>query len=178
MTDLEQQRYPVGRFDKRPPADARVRAAMIASIAQTPAAIEALVNDLSDDELDSPYRDGGWTIRQVVHHVPDSHMNAYIRMKLALTEDNPAIKTYAENLWAELPDSKGPVRVSLDLLDALHRRWVTLLGRLSDDQFRRTFVHPEWGDVSVETAVALYEWHCRHHLAHIRQALARRMTIG
>src|SRR5689334_16979145 len=154
VSDLEQQRYPIGRFDKRPPADPRAREALLASIAETPAAIEALVNHLSDAELDTPYRDGGWTIRQVVHHVPDSHMNAYVRMKLAVTEDEPAIKPYAEDRWAELPDAKGPVRVSLDLLDALHRRWVAFLGSLSDDQFRRRFVHPEWGAIPVETAVA------------------------
>jgi len=178
MTDLERQRYPVGRFEKRPPADARARTALVASIARTPDEIRTLVDRLSDEELDTPYRDGGWTIRQVVHHVPDSHMNAYIRMKLALTEDTPAIRTYAEDRWAELPDSKAAIHMSLDLLDALHRRWITLLNALTDDQFRRTFTHPEWGEVSVETAVALYEWHCRHHTAHIRQALARRMAIS
>jgi len=174
MTDLDRQRYPVGPIDKRPPADARARTALVDSIARTPSTIRGLVDGLSDRDLDTPYREGGWTIRQVVHHVPDSHMNAYIRMKLALTEEKPAIKTYEEARWAELPDSKRPIADSLDLLDALHRRWVALLRATSEHDLQRTFVHPEWGEVTIDAAITMYEWHCRHHTAHIRQALARR----
>src|SRR6188768_788681 len=125
MTDLEQLRYPIGKAPRVAELDAAKRQQMIDSIAATPAHYRALVAGLSDAQLDTPYRPGGWTVRQVVHHVPDSHMNAYIRMKLAVTENQPAAKTYEENLWAELPEAKSaPVAMSLDLLDALHRRWL------------------------------------------------------
>jgi DinB family protein len=118
------------------------------------------------------YRPGGWTIRQVVHHIPDSHLNAYIRMKLAVTEDRPTVKTYEEQLWAELPESRtAPVAMSLLLLDGLHQRWVAFLRGLSPDQFRRSFTHAEWGQVTIDDALAMYAWHCRHHTAHIRNAL-------
>ena len=177
MADLDQQRYPVGRFDKRAPADARARAALIDSIAATPAHLRSLVAGLSDEELDVRYRDGGWTIRQVVHHVPDSHMNGYVRMKLALTEENPTIKLYEESRWAELPDSRQPIGVSLDLLDAVHRRWVSLLRAVPEAQFQRTFMHPEWGQTTIDMALALYEWHGRHHTAHVRAAVERRARV-
>jgi len=175
MDDLEKLRYPVGRLDTvKPPADARERAALIDRIAEAPAVFRALVQSLTDTELDTPYRPGGWTVRQVIHHVPDSHMNAYVRMKLAATEDAPAIRTYEESRWAELPEAKtGPVAMSLDLLDALHKRWVAFLRALPEPAFTRTFVHPEWGRVSIERAIGMYEWHCRHHAAHIRQSLSR-----
>ncbi len=175
MDDLEKLRYPVGRLDTvKPPADARERSALIDRIADAPAVFRSLVQPLGDAELDTPYRPAGWTIRQVIHHVPDSHMNAYVRMKLAATENAPAIRPYEESLWAELPEAKtGPVAMSLDLLDALHRRWVAFLRALPESAFARTFVHPEWGTVSIERAIAMYEWHCRHHAAHIRQSLTR-----
>ena len=128
---------------------------------------------LTDAELERTYREGGWTIRQVVHHVPDSHMNAYVRTKLALTETAPAIKAYDEARWAELPDARsGAVGLSLDLLDSLHRRWVTCLRALSTEDFLRTYVHPELGAVHLYEALAIYAWHGRHHTAHIKNALS------
>ena len=174
MTDLETLRYPVGRFERvTQPLDRAARDAHIATIERAPAHFRSLVATLSDAQLDTAYRPGGWTIRQVIHHVPDSHMNAYIRMKLAVTEDNPRITTYEEQVWAEFPEAKhGPVDVSLTLLDALHRRWVAFLRALPDAAFGRTYQHKEMGTVPVEEAVAMYAWHCRHHAAHVEQALA------
>jgi hypothetical protein len=174
MSDLERLRYPVGRFERVPaPLDRATRDAHVKTIADLPAKLRARVAGLSEMQLDTPYRPGGWTIRQVVHHVPDSHINAYVRMKLALTEDAPAIRTYEEQLWAELPEAKtGPVDMSLALLESLHRRWVAFLGHVTDAQFVRPFVHPQWGAMRVDEAVALYAWHSRHHLAHVEQALA------
>lgn len=174
----DRERYPVGRAPRTAPAGAHERVALVDSIERAPGVIRELVTGLSDAELGTSYRDGGWTIRQVVHHVPDSHMNGYVRMKLAVTEENPAIKLYEESRWAELPDGRtAPVAISLDLLDALHRRWVAFLRSLTEVQLRRPFVHPEWGAVSVDQAIALYEWHGRHHAAHIRNALARRARV-
>ena len=173
MPDLEQLRYPVGRFERlTAPLDAAQRRAHIDTLAQTPATLRTLVGGRSDRELDAPYRPGGWTVRQVVHHVPDSHMNAYIRMKFAVTEASPAIKAYDEAQWAELPEAKsGPVEMSIALLDALHRRWVAFLGGLPSADFARAYVHPELGGVTLDEAIALYAWHCRHHAAHIRHGL-------
>jgi len=173
MYDLEKLRYPVGRLDTvKAPASPQDRTAMIQRIAEAPAIFRSLVHAVTDAQLDTPYRPGGWTVRQVIHHVPDSHMNAYVRMKLAATEDAPAIRTYEEALWAELPEAKSaPIAMSLDLLDALHRRWVAFLRALPEAAFARTFVHPEWGPVPIGRSIAMYEWHCRHHAAHIRQAL-------
>ena len=173
MTDLEALRYPVGRFEHVPGAlDRATRDGHIATIEGAPARLRALTAGLSDARVDTPYRPGGWTIRQVIHHVADSHMNAYIRMKLAVTEDNPRITTYEEQLWAEFPDAKsGPIEVSLTLLDALHRRWIAFLRALTDAEFRRTFQHKEWGAMAVDEAVALYSWHSRHHAAHIEHGL-------
>jgi hypothetical protein len=173
MTDLEQLRYPVGRFERpNAPLDRATRVAHIDTIEQLPATFRALTKGRSDGELDTPYRPQGWTVRQVVHHVPDSHMNAYIRMKFALTEDAPAIKAYDEAKWAELPDAKtAPAEISLALLDALHRRWLMFLRALSVADFGRAYRHPELGQVTLDQAVALYAWHCRHHAAHIKLGL-------
>ena len=172
MTDLEQLRYPIGKAPRVAALDAAARKTLIDSIADAPARYRSLAAGLSDAQLDTPYRPGGWTVRQVVHHVPDSHMNAYIRTKLAITEDSPAIRTYMEERWAELPEAKsGPVEMSLALLEALHTRWVTFLRALPAEAFAKTFSHPEWGQVSIDGAIALYEWHGRHHAAHIEQAL-------
>ena len=175
MTDLEQLRYPVGRMERlKAPSDRAARAAHIDIIEQTPATFLSLTKGRSDGELDTPYRPGGWTVRQVVHHVPDSHMNAYIRMKCAATEDAPAIKTYDEARWAELPEAKtGPVEISLALLDALHRRWVMFLRALTDADFAKVYVHPELGRVTLDEALALYAWHCRHHTAHIELGIGK-----
>jgi hypothetical protein len=170
---IEQLRYPVGRVPRTSePVPPETRAQLLGVLEQLPATVRSLVDGLTDAQLDTPYRPGGWTIRQVVHHLPDSHMNAYVRMKLAATEDSPAIRTYEEARWAELPEAKsGPVAMSLDLLDALHRRWVAFLRGLTDADLRRAFSHPEWGVVSIDEALGMYAWHCRHHTEHIRRAL-------
>src|SRR6476620_9464894 len=148
--------------------DAR-RAECIARIAAAPEHLRTAVAGLDDAQLDTPYRPGGWTVRQVVHHVPDSHLNAYTRIKLALTEDEPTIKPYEEARWAELPDARtGPIEISLALLEALHRRWVLLLRELQPADFTRQFRHPEHGRaMSLDEVLALYAWHGRHHVAHI-----------
>jgi DinB superfamily len=170
MNDVDKLRYPVGPMPRTSgPLDASARAELLAAFEQTPATIRGLVERLSEAELDTPYRPGGWTIRQVVHHVPDSHLNAYVRMKLAVTEDAPRVKTYEEGRWAELPEAKtGPIAMSLDLLEALHRRWVAFLRALPDADFRKAFTHPEWGLVTLDDSIGMYAWHCRHHTAHIR----------
>jgi len=175
MADLDSLRYPVGPMPRhKAPLDRAARQQFIDALEQTPARFRSLVSGRSDAELDTPYRPGGWTVRQVVHHVPDSHMNAYIRMKLAVTEDGPAIKTYEESRWAELPEAKsGPVEMSLALLAALHRRWVAFLRGLPDADFAKAFAHPAWGRVSIDEALGMYEWHCRHHAAHIELGLKR-----
>ena len=168
-------RYPIGRF--RPPehVTAEDRREWIAEIERAPARLRSAVAGLSNEQLDTPYRPGGWTVRQVVHHLPDSHMNSYVRFRLALTEDEPVIKPYLEDLWATLPDAAtAPPGMSLDLLDALHRRWVALLNSLTPEQLQRTFRHPELGLRTLEWNLGLYAWHCRHHLAHIEN-LGERM---
>ena len=161
-------RYPTGRFQSPQSITPQLRRVWIDEIAAAPAQLRAAVVGLTDDQLDTPYRPGGWTVRQVVHHVPESHMNAYVRIKLALTEDQPTIKPYDEALWAELPDvGDTPIEVSLELLDSLHDRWVRLLRLLSEQQWTRTFRHPEMGLMTVEKTLALYAWHGKHHVAHI-----------
>ena len=168
MTDIDTLRYPVGPMPRLKHIDRATRTRLIDAIAQTPARFRSLVTGLSDAQLDTRYRPGGWTVRQVVHHVPDSHMNAYIRMKLAATEETPAIRTYEEDKWAELPEAKsGPIEMSLALLEALHRRWVAFLRALPEADFGKPFTHPQWGRVSIDEALGMYEWHCRHHAAHI-----------
>jgi hypothetical protein len=172
---MSDPRYPIGKFTFDGPPDEGQRKKFIADIEQTPANLRAAVQGLSQQQLETPYRDGGWTVRQVVHHVPDSHLNAYIRFKLALTEDEPTIKPYMENLWAELDDSRStPLEVSLALLDSLHSRWVRLLRSLKTDDWKRAFRHPELGIVPLEKNLALYSWHGRHHVAHITE-LRKRM---
>jgi uncharacterized damage-inducible protein DinB len=161
-------RYPIGKFT--PPASLTQsdRATLVEEIAATPANLRAAVAGLSEDQLETPYREGGWTVRQLAHHVPDSHMNAYIRFKLALTESEPTIKPYEQQLWAELADTKStPIEVSLTLLDSLHDRWVRLLRSLKPEDWKRTFRHPELGTVSLDKNLALYAWHGKHHVAHI-----------
>jgi uncharacterized damage-inducible protein DinB len=140
----------------------------IETIAQAPAQLRLAVQGLSEAQLSTPYRDGGWTVRQVVHHVADSHVNAYVRLKLALTENSPTIKPYEESLWAKLPDSDDvPIEVSLALLDALHARWVALLRAMPDADFSRQYEHPETGRHDVNYLLAMYAWHGEHHTAHI-----------
>ena len=166
MTDLK---YPVGKFDFDAPIAEADHARLIDEIAATPAALRAAVTGLSRDQLETRYRPGGWTVKQVVHHVPDSHMNAYSRFKLALTEDEPTIKPYDEAKWAELPDSqKVAAEVSLRLVEAIHERWVPLLRSMDSADFRRGFRHPDHGRVlTLQQVLGLYAWHGRHHVAHI-----------
>lgn len=165
MTDL---RYPIGKAEMDPELAPERRRELIAQIEATPDRLREAVAGLNAEQLDTPYRPGGWTVRQVVHHVPDSHLNAYIRCKWALTEDAPAIKTYEEARWAELPDSRSaPIEVSLGLLDFLHRRWVALLRALPAADFARAVQHPEWGLVNLDQLLGLYAWHGRHHVAHV-----------
>lgn len=169
-------RYPIGRFESlgRPLTDAE-RSALVRAIEAHPARMRAAVGGLDDGQLDTPYREGGWTVRQVVHHVVDSHVNSYVRFKLAVTEDQPTIGTYEEAEWAELPDGKyAPVDGSLAILDALHPRWVAFLRALSPDQFRRSVHHPEMGEITVDVLLEIYGWHCPHHEAHVT-ALRERM---
>jgi uncharacterized damage-inducible protein DinB len=175
----EDLRYPVGPFRYEGAADPRRRAHWIEEIANTPAQVRAAVAGLSPEQLDTPYREKGWTVRQVVHHLPDSHLNAYTRIKLALTEDEPTIKPYEEARWAELPDARsGPIEMSLDLLEGLHHRWVLLLRQLQPADFERRFRHPEQGrSLTLNEVVAMYAWHGRHHVAHIT-SLRRRMGWG
>ncbi len=167
---MSDSRYPIGKFVyDGPPSDER-RQQLIEEIEHAPAALRAAVAGLSPQQIETPYRDGGWTVRQVVHHVPDSHMNAYVRFKLAITEDNPTIKPYAEDRWAELPDNQSTsLETSLLLLDSLHTRFVYLLRSLTPEQWKRTFRHPELGVVPLEKNLALYAWHGRHHVAHITE---------
>ncbi len=166
---VEQLRFPIGRFDTgAAPLDTAARARAITVVAETPVRMRAAVAGLSPEQLNTPYREGGWRVRDVVHHVSDSHMNAFVRFKLALTEDNPAIKTYREAEWARLADAGDtPIETSLDLLEALHARFDALLRSMGDVEFARTMHHPEWGDVDLDFMLRLYEWHGRHHPAHI-----------
>lgn len=173
--DLEALRFPIGPFDPSGSIAADERARYLDSIASTPARLRAAVAGLSDEQLDTPYRPDGWTVRQVVHHVPDSHLNAFVRYKLALTEENPTIKPYDEAAWATLDDARDtPIEVSLQLLEALHDRWDRLMRSMTDADFRRTLEHPEWGELSLDFMTRLYEWHGRHHVAHVT-ALRNRM---
>lgn len=163
-------RFPIGDVQIPAEANAAVRAAAIDAIAEAPAKVRAAVHGLSAQQLDTPYRDGGWTVRQVVHHLVDSHINAYIRLRLALTEDSPTIKPYDENTWANLPDAKSSdIGVSLALLDALHERWVRLWRVLKPEQFSRPLVHPERGPRNVDWLLWVYSWHGKHHVAHITE---------
>ena len=173
MTELDQLRYPVERFA---PVEntANARAEHIRIIGMLPKRLCGAIAGLSDAQLDTPYRDGGWTVRQVVHHLADSHANSFVRFKLALTEDWPTIKPYDEKGWAELPDSKNlPLDSSLSLITGMHERWVALLEAMSEADFQRGYVHPERGKQDLATALAIYAWHCRHHTAHITALRAR-----
>ncbi len=171
-TALDPLRYPIGRPELQP--GARPRRDCIAEISRLPAHMTQAVEALDETQLDTPYRPGGWTLRQVVHHVADSHVNAYIRLRLALTEDWPTIKPYQEPRWAELADaSHAPVGISLHLLAPLHARWVALLESLSDADWLRGYVHPENGRTTFEAMTRLYDWHGRHHGAHITRLRER-----
>ncbi len=172
--DLEALKYPIGRFQRPAQIGAAERAKAIEEIVVLPSRFRSAVDGLSDAQLDTPYRPGGWTVRDVVHHVPESHMNSFLRFKWALTEDRPTIKTYAEDAWAALGDYRvTPVGASLDLLDAVHRRWVPLLRMMDEEAWAREFVHPEHGPIRLDVTATLYAWHGRHHLGHIKSLAAR-----
>ncbi|HKP30201.1 MAG TPA: putative metal-dependent hydrolase [Gemmatimonadales bacterium] len=172
MTD---PRFPIGAFVRPLMLEPDERRAAIEQIRATPSHFRAAVGGLDERQIDTPYRPGGWTLRQVAHHLPDSHLNAYIRCKLAVTEDVPTIKPYDEAAWARLPDSRLCIDVSLRLLDAVHERWVALLDSLSEGEWERTFVHPEVGVTRLDQLVALYAWHGRHHVGHVT-SLRERMA--
>jgi len=166
--DLEALRYPVGEFDAAMSFTGATRKAAIDRIATLPAELRVAVNGLKDSQLDTPYRLQGWTVRQVVHHLADSHMNGLTRTKLALTESNPTIKPYDENAWAALGDMRLPIDLSLGIVDGIHARWAAVFRSMDDPQFARTFVHPERGaTITLEFQLHDYAWHSSHHLAHI-----------
>jgi uncharacterized damage-inducible protein DinB len=176
MSDAQEDlRYPVGKFNRpssSPNADERRE--LVQQIAATPAHMREAVAGLMESQLDTPYRDGGWSVRQVVHHVPDSHMNAYTRVKLALTEEQPTIKPYDEAAWAKLNDVRDtPIEISLVLLETLHKRWDTILRAMTDADFARTLMHPEHGVMTLDALIAMYAWHGRHHVGHITSLRSR-----
>ncbi len=167
--------YPIGRCNWKREVTPEERPALIAEIVNAPARFRAAVNGLDDAQLDTPYRPQGWTPRQVLHHAADSHMNAFLRYRWALTEENPAVKGYDQGKWADLHDSKNlPVEASLQLLEGLHVRWTDLLQSMSDEQFARTYEHSEMGPLRLDQVLVLYAWHSRHHAAHIT-SLRQRM---
>lgn len=168
MPTLEELRYPIGKFSHPEEVTPAMFEGYVSEIESLPVELRKAVKDLTEEQLDTPYREDGWTVRQVVHHLFDSHVNSYIRLKFALTEENPTIMPYEESLWAELYDGKhGDTEISLALLEGLHKRWVMTLRNLSPEQKKRTFNHPETGAWSVEKHTALYAWHSKHHTSHI-----------
>ena len=173
-TNLDHLRYPVGKYHKPEIISAEQQGEWIGQIAAFPRALRDVVGPLTPNQLDTPYRPGGWTVRQLVHHIADSHANAYIRFKLAITELNPTIKPYEEALWAELADSKEPVEYSLQILEALHHRWVVVLKAMTEADFKKTYHHPEYKtDSALEGVLGMYAWHGAHHLAHITELIKR-----
>lgn len=171
---MEDSRYPIGQFEVKEASTDAERSVLIDQIEQAPAQMRAAVTGLTDEQLDTPYREDGWTVRQVVHHVADSHINGYVRFKWAATEEHPTLKHYGGPPWAELADGKSaPVDLSLDLLDTLHRRWVVFLRSLDPDEFQRPITHPESGQWTVDGLLQLYAWHGRHHVAHVTELRRR-----
>ena len=170
---IDDLRFPVGKFDKSVEMTPEMRAEFIQIIADLPKKLAEGVEGLNEEQLDTPYRPDGWTLRQTVHHVADSHMNSLTRFKLALTEENPTIRPYYEDRWAELADNKLPVKVSLKIIEGVHQRWTALLESLTDEDFQKPLMHPDSGQWSVEGFLALYAWHSRHHTAHITRLRQR-----
>jgi hypothetical protein len=170
---MEDLRYPIGEFTLPSTITQDLRNGAIDVIAALPARMRDAVRGLSESQLDTPFRPGGWTVRQVVHHVPDSHLNAYVRVKLALTEDNPTIKPYDQDAFATLADQRLPIEVSLSLLDALHARWMAVWKVMTPDQFARPLYHPEIGAITIDYLLQYYGWHSRHHVAHITRLRER-----
>ena len=167
-------RFPIGKFDKNIEITSEMRSGFIQTIADLPQLLTKAVEGLTEEQLETPYRPGGWTVRQTVHHVGDSHLNSLCRFKLALTEDAPTIRPYEEARWAELADSRLPVEVSLKMLEAIHLRWTTLLNSMTDEDFGRKLIHPDSGEFTLEQMLALYDWHSRHHTAHITSLIERK----
>lgn len=174
MLDIEQLKYPIGKFQKPEIIQKQILQSSILEIESLPKLLMEAVHRLSETQIDTAYRAGGWTIRQLIHHLADSHMNAFTRFKLALTEINPTIKPYLEADWAKLPDNSLPILISIQLLDALHFRWSFLLQKMSDSDFEKTYLHPEKGiNQKLSEITLLYAWHGKHHLAHIQQLRLR-----
>jgi uncharacterized damage-inducible protein DinB len=167
-------KYPIGKFQFNGEITNSVTKDWINEIEDLPRLLGDAVKDLDNEQLDTPYRSGGWTVRQVIHHIADSHMNAYVRFKLALTEEKPVIKPYDETKWAKLSDYKLPIDISLSLLEALHKRWTNLLRSLSPADMEKTFIHPDSGEVSVSKNIGIYAWHGKHHIAHITSLCSRK----
>jgi len=165
--DIERMKYPIGKFDRKESITAEERAVLIANLKSFPQRLTTVVMELSEEQLDTPYRPQGWTVRQLVHHLADSHVNSYIRYRWTLTEDTPVIKAYDQSTWAELPDAKSaPIKFSLNMLKATHARWTLLLERMSASDFGKELSHPEWKrNLSLDDMTQLYSWHCDHHLA-------------
>ena len=174
ISGLEKLKYPIGKFNVASVNDDQYLERSIFAIEALPFKILNTVNKLNDKQLDTPYRPGGWTVRQLVHHIPDSHTNAYIRFKWTLTEDNPVIKAYFEEKWAELPDSKAPVYIAFNMLASVHERWVILMKSLKKEDWEKSFIHPANNNtVSLKELVGMYAWHGEHHLTHIRNLIRR-----
>ena len=174
MSD-ENLRYPIGKPDPRDGLSADEREEMIAEIERFPSRLRNTVAQMTDEQLDTPYRDGGWTVRQVIHHVPDSHMNGYIRFKLAMTEDHPAVRPYEEQIWAEMEEARtGDIELSLPILEALHRRWAAFLRNLSPADFSRPLKYSDGRTMTIDQILCIYSWHGAHHLAHITGLMQRR----
>jgi uncharacterized damage-inducible protein DinB len=172
---MSDSQYPIGKFQAPANISDHERQAFIQQIAEAPAALWSAAEGLSEQQIDTPYREGGWTVRQVVHHLADSHMNAFVRFKLAMTEEQPTVKTYNQERWSQLADAKAvPIVVSLNLFDSVHKRFVTLLRSMSPADFARTMNHPEQGIVNLDRYLALYAWHGRHHVAHITSLRERK----
>ena len=169
----EDLRFPIGKFNSDIDISPALRNQLIAEVGDLPDKLNAATADLSDEQLDTPYRPAGWTVRQTVHHVADSHLNSMIRFKLALTEDAPTIRPYYEDRWAELADSSLPIDASLKMIEGLHARWTTLLDSMTDEQFQRKLIHPDSGEWTLEKMLALYVWHGAHHTAHITRLRER-----
>lgn len=166
--ELDSIRYPIGRAQRPEKMTPELRAEFIAAVEAVPGALRQAVAGLTEQQLDTPYREGGWTVRQVVHHLADAQVNAYVRFRLGMTEENPPIKPFDENTWAELPDAKtAPVEASLKLVEATHDRWARLMRSLPPEAFGRTVQHPVNGPMTLDAILAIYSWHGRHHTAHI-----------
>ncbi len=169
----EDLRFPIGKFDANIEITPEIRNGFVQTISDLPKNLMTAVKDLTDDQLNAPYRPGGWTVRQTVHHIADSHLNSYCRFKFALTEDVPTIRPYHEDRWAELADSKMPVYVSMKIIEGIHARWANLLNSMTDEDFKKQLKHPESGKWTLEKMLGLYDWHSKHHTAHITKLRER-----